>query len=124
MKDNVNKNEFRRFLNAHENFYNRPISRVEHIYNNNGNPVRNQFRITTNDGEFFQSYKSIIVFLDFKSGKTFLDENKWDYSVTTGKYRNLFLGETKRETEKKIKSGEYVLYDLNSNDALESAFFQ
>lgn len=118
MKDTINENV------AHDNFYNRNISRVEHIYNNNGNAVRNQFRITTNDGEFFQSYNSIIVFLDFKSGKTFLDVNKWDYSVTTGKYRNLFLGETKRETEKKIKSGEYILYDLNSNDALESAFFQ
>jgi hypothetical protein len=32
----------------------------------------------------------------------YLDENKWDYSVTTGKYRNIFLGETRKETQKKI----------------------
>jgi hypothetical protein len=34
--------------------------------------------------------------------------------MTTGKYRNQFLGETKKDTEAKIKSGEYILADLNS----------
>ena len=43
----------------------------------------------------------------------YLDENKWDYSVTTGKYRNIFLNETEKETEAKIKSGEYILSNLN-----------
>ena len=45
-----------------------------------------------------------------KITKKWLD--KWDYSVTTSKYRNIFLNENKKETEKKIKSGEYVLTDL------------
>jgi hypothetical protein len=45
--------------------------------------------------------------------KTSLDRSKWDYSQTTGKYRNQFLGETKKETEAKIASGEYELIDLN-----------
>lgn len=44
---------------------------------------------------------------------TYLNINAWDYSRTTGKYRNIFLGETKRETEKKIKSGAYILKDLD-----------
>lgn len=30
-----------------------------------------------------------------------------------GKYRNIFLRETKKETEAKIKSGEYELVNLN-----------
>ena len=47
------------------------------------------------------------------TGKTVLDQNSWDYSVTTGKYRNQFLNETKKETEAKIKSGEYRLVNLN-----------
>ena len=59
----------------------------------------------------FQSYASIIARKD-RDGIT-LDTSKWDYSKTTGKYRNLFLGETKKETEYKIKSGEYKLADLN-----------
>ena len=41
------------------------------------------------------------------------DKDSWDYSVTTGKYRNQFLGENKAETLKKIKSGEYKLAKLN-----------
>jgi hypothetical protein len=37
----------------------------------------------------------------------------WDSSVTTGRYRNQFLGEKLAETRKKIKTGEYTLIDLN-----------
>lgn len=33
----------------------------------------------------------------------------WAYSVTTGKYRNQFLGEGIVETRKKLLSGEYIL---------------
>ncbi len=43
----------------------------------------------------------------------YLDTDKWDYSITTGRYRNIFLGETKAETQKMIDSGEYILIDLN-----------
>jgi hypothetical protein len=74
--------------------------------------VRNQFILLSDKGEYFQSYSSIIVFRPL-DGKIQLDVNYWDYSVTTGKYRNQFLGETKKETEAKIKSGEYILTDLN-----------
>lgn len=78
--------------------------------------VPNQFEIITDDGVYFQSYGSIIAFMprsnpDFH--KTQLDETYWNYSKTTGKYRNKFLGETKKETEKKIKEGEYILTNLN-----------
>ena len=62
-------------------------------------------------GSAFQSYSSVIVFM--YRGKVYLDVNKWDYSKTTGKYRNQFLGETKKETQNKIDSGEYVLTNLN-----------
>ena len=61
---------------------------------------------------YFQSYASIIAVKGI-DGKITIDRGKWDYSVTTGKYRNMFLGESKAETEKKIKSGEYILADLN-----------
>lgn len=77
--------------------------------------VKNQFRIDTSKGSYFQSYNSIIVFRKFtKNGaKIYLDNYYWDYSSTTGRYRNQFLGEDKKETEKKIKSGEYKLVNLN-----------
>lgn len=74
--------------------------------------AKNQFVISSDKGIYFQSYDSIIVFRPF-NGPVELDINYWNYSITTEKYRNLFLGETKKETEKKIKSGEYILTDLN-----------
>jgi len=85
----------------------------------------NQVVITyANGDEAFYSYNRLIVlrvsipeWADADGIKhwynTYLNVNAWDYSRTTGKYRNIFLGETKRETEKKIKSGAYILKDLD-----------
>lgn len=75
--------------------------------------VKNQFEITTPEGRYFQSYDSVIVFKPNNGDKIQLDSRYWDYSKTTGKYRNQFLGETKKETEAKIASGEYILTNLN-----------
>ena len=77
-----------------------------------GSPVANQFLIRTSEGTFFQSYSTIIAFRN-KDGHITLDENSWDYSTTTGKYRNKFLGEGIADTRKKIKDGVYSLKNLN-----------
>jgi len=70
--------------------------------------VKNQFVLKDDQGnEFLQSYNSIIVKRDINNNIS-LGSN-WDYNKTTGKYRNLYLGETKKETEAKIKSGEYKI---------------
>ena len=85
------------------------------VYNKespNGNKVANQFELYTDKGRYFQSYRSIIAFINNK-GQVFLDDYYWDYSKTTGKYRNIFLNEGIVETRKKIKSGEYKLKELN-----------
>lgn len=87
--------------------------KVQNMRGNNGREVPNQFIVDAIDGQYFQSYDSLIAFRPYGSGKIVLDNNTWDYSTTTGKYRNIFLGEKKPETEKKIKSGEYKLMDLN-----------
>jgi len=88
------------------------IQKIQNMRSSNGNDVPNQFEIFTDMGKYFQSYSSMIAFKPF-SGKIVLDANKWDYSKTTGIYRNQFLGESIKETRKKIKSGEYILADLN-----------
>ena len=99
--------------------------KVENITNNRGNKVPNQFIVedctikhTTPNGTecfytgiMFQSYNSNIAFKT--NGSVLLDERYWDYSVTTSKHRNIFLGETTKETKAKIKSGEYKLTNLN-----------
>ncbi len=86
--------------------------KIENMEGTNGRAIPNQFIIRGEGRLVFQSYNSVIVAI--KPGeKVQLDRDKWDYSVTTGKYRNQFLGETKRETERKIKTGEYILVNLN-----------
>ena len=90
--------------------------KVENITSNNGNKIANQFVITDDqDNKYFQSYKSIIVKKGYENNKygVYLDQKYWNYSNTTSKYRNIFLGETIKDTKAKIKSGEYILTDLN-----------
>ena len=86
--------------------------KVKNMTSPQGNKVANQFLITNNGDEYFQSYRSMIA--KRAKGKIYLDEYYWDYSVTTGKYRNEFLGEGIAETRKKIASGEYILTELNN----------
>ena len=74
--------------------------------------ANNQCIIRTDNSVSLQSYETIICKIE--NGQTFLDEKFWDYSKTTGKYRNIFLGETKQETIKKINSGAYQLTNLNN----------
>ena len=73
----------------------------------------NERLIVTPDAHYFQSYKSLIA-MRTNEGKIYLDINKWDYSTTTGKYRNIFLNENKKLTETKIKNNTYLLVDLNN----------
>jgi hypothetical protein len=103
--------------------------KVENMVSSKGNKIPNQFIIEEylhQDGspsctvkrKTFQSYESIIARITGDPmGPDFieLDKDYWNYSVTTSKYRRLFLNEGTKETEKKIKSGEYVLANLNSS---------
>lgn len=79
---------------------------IEHGNSANGNFIKR---------ETFQSYSSVITIKTTWSDRVdvVLDSYYWDYSTTTSKYRNIFLGETKKETEKKIKDGIYKLVNLN-----------
>ena len=71
---------------------------------------KNQFIIYMDDGSVaFQSYNSIIA---VKKNGTITLGKDWDYSKTTGKYRNMFLGEDKATTKRKLDAGIY-LYNEN-----------
>ena len=85
--------------------------KIKNLTSSRGNTIANQFEIRSENAIYFQSYQSIIVKIE--NGITYLDSIYWDYSKTTGKYRNQFLGEDKKETEKKIKAGIYILTNLN-----------
>lgn len=79
------------------------------------NNIPNQFIIYDDNKTYFQSYRSIIVKIErTETGvKTYLDPIYYNYSRTTSKYRNAFLGESTKQIESKIKSGEYILENLN-----------
>jgi aromatic ring-opening dioxygenase LigB subunit len=85
---------------------------VQNMTNPNGNKVPNQFIIQAPDGVYFQSYSTVIAFQNME-GKLQLDRESWNYSNKTSKYRNIFTGLTTKETEKRIKSGEIMLVNLN-----------
>lgn len=94
------------------------IPTVKNMVSTRGNKIANQFILAGQGVSIFQSYESIIAirrwtYKPYGHYQVTLDKNYWDYSVTTGKYRNQFLGESKAATLKKIKSGEYKLADLN-----------
>lgn len=87
--------------------------KVRNMTSANGKPVANQFIVSTTNGtEYFQSYETVIAVRQ-GDGRIILDENSWDFSTTTGKYRDQFLGEKRVDTVRKIDSGEYILMDLN-----------
>ena len=86
--------------------------RVENMESSRGNTVPNQFIIWTDKGSYFQSYSTVIAYRDFNGNLT-LDADKWDYSRTTGKYRNQFTRMNKRETEQAIADGRIKLANLN-----------
>lgn len=89
--------------------------KISNFTNARGNTVANQFILHTPEATYFKSYDSIIVKTTFENGERviILDKYYWNYIQTTSKYRNQFLGETTKQTQAKIDSGEYLLLDLN-----------
>ena len=92
--------------------------KAKNIISDKGNPITNQIIITDEkkETETFQSYDSIIAVKGWtKDGKrkVTLDNYYWNYSRTTSKYRNAFLGENTDRTRQKIKEGIYKLTNLN-----------
>ena len=75
--------------------------------------MANYLEIELGGNVYLQSYGTIIA-MRTSEGTILLDESSWDYSRTTGKHRNEFLMETKKETQKKITSGKYQLVNLNA----------
>ena len=94
--------------------------KVKNITSNRGNKIANQFIITTetpqgNKVEYLQSYETIIAKKIYDNlgcdvVETFLDKKSYNYSVTTAKYRNIFLGVSNKD----FKASNYILTDLNT----------
>lgn len=64
-------------------------------------------------GQMLIHHFTSIAFKPVDGSSITLDSGNYDYSQSTGFYRNQFLHETLADTRKKIKSGEYILGNLN-----------
>lgn len=85
---------------------------VEQMINDRGNGAMNQFVIHDGNLLMFQSYSSLIAVVNYDTREIILGSD-WDYSVTTGKHRNIFFKDyayisdlsTKKGIEKALKNG-------------------
>lgn len=73
--------------------------------------ANNQYIIEHRGVTYFQSYNVIVA--KKAKGKTILDKDYYDYSRTTIKYRNMFLGMLAASVNKAIKEGKITLGKLN-----------
>ena len=64
--------------------------RIRNITSAHGNKIANQFIIEDGNKVYFQSYNSMIACIDYNT-KTITIGEDYNYSVTTGKYRNKFF---------------------------------
>ena len=61
---------------------------VSNMLSNNGNKIANQFIIENGETELFQSYETPIA---KKDNQGYTISSNYNYSVTTGKYFNIWL---------------------------------
>ena len=93
--------------------------KVEQMENTRGNKVDNQFVIQDGEKIVFQSYNSLIVEVDFNK-KAITIGPDYNYSTTTGKYRNLFFTDyvylpnlnTLRGLESALKEGSFGAWTI------------
>ena len=72
---------------------------------NNGREVPNQFEIFYSEDnkyyKIFQSYSNMII--KWENGRIIEVGSNWEYSKTTGKYRNILTNTSRKEFEKMLK---------------------
>ena len=79
-----------------------------------GRPVANQFIISGNGTTTFQSYESTIAVIDWNE-HTVKIGNDWNYSTTTGKYRNSFFDDNDFSDMKDTKGMNKVMKEVDKN---------
>lgn len=73
--------------------------------------VENQFIIYGDKGRAFQSYNTIIAVI-CNNGNIYLTKD-YNYSATTSKYCNRFLGLSSKERDAEIKNGKIKIIEIN-----------
>lgn len=96
---------------------------INNMVSDKGNKIPNQYVIKLNNCNAFQSYETVIAIRNYdsfhKRWEVFLNKEYYNYSKTTSKYRNKYLGLKTKQIEQKIKSKEFI---LKPNEEMESSF--
>ena len=77
---------------------------INNMTSDRGNTIPNQYVIRLDNCDVFQSYETVIAIRDYDLDEVYLNKEYYDYSKTTSKYRNKYLGLTTKETEQKINA--------------------
>jgi hypothetical protein len=80
-----------------------------------GKPIANQFVVTVDNMEIFQSYKTVIAVRNGNNPEVVLLDYNYSYSPTTSKYLYQFLGFKKDTINKKVQNNSIRIMDLNYN---------
>ena len=102
---------------------NMDIIKVIELHAREGKPMRNQYVLRCTDGDYLQSYDSIIAFIPARygdaivigDGKIKLDPEYYNYSQTTAKARDIFLQIDRETFKKNLEAGIYIMESLNKN---------
>ena len=79
-----------------------------------GNFLKNQYVIETENGKFFQSYNDVIAYVPkISTLPTLVDVDKMKFSISTQKQTENFLGKTLNEILDLMREGEFLHQELN-----------
>jgi hypothetical protein len=83
---------------------------ITQMINDKGNAAVNQFVITTDEGQYFKSYDTLIAFKP-RCGATPVLTSSWCASAPTTKHLKLFLGcsLSKAQIQSRIKAGSLIV---------------
>lgn len=87
------------------------INKVIAMQSREGKPWRNQYILKAEEGDYLQSYDSIVA-LKTTDGRVILHPEYYNYSATTAKVRDAFLGITREQFTQNMKDGKYILQSL------------
>ena len=82
------------------------VTSIQNMKTNSGGYASNQFIVYSTEGVYFISYQSVIAFKPINSITKYIG-NDYDYSRTTMRYLQKFLGHDIKETRKRLEAGVY-----------------
>ena len=92
------------------------------ISDRSGKPIANQFIITIDNLEIFQSYKTVIAVRRDNNDDVILLDYDYSISPTTSKYLYKFLGFNKKRILERVQDNSIRICGLNSDVMIKDGF--